>query len=132
MYSVPQQWEWTVKNKKIDAAFEALQLSDALTTMFLWKFKFVHPKTNRPLEGQDAIPVLDERVHNSQIYFRGARRSTVSAWFTLPFSSFAEAVDYFRPFSELLPFKPSAKHWRIWKCSKNGNWSPRHLERNVS
>ena len=132
IHGVPQQWEWRVKDTKINAAFDALQLSDALTITFLWKFKFAHPDTKRPLEGQDNIPVLDERVHNSQIYFRGSRKSTVSAWFTLPFSSFTEAADYFEPFSELLPFKPSTKHWRIWIRSKNGNWSPRNTERNVS
>ena len=132
MYSLPQQWEWRVKNTKIDAAFNTLQLSDALTLTFLWRFKFVHPETKLQLEGQDAIPVLDERLHNSQIYFRASRKSTVSAWFTLPFSSFEEAGNYFTPFRELLPFKPSAKHWRIWKYSKKGNWTPRHAERNAS
>jgi hypothetical protein len=132
MNGVPPRWEWRVKNTRIDAAFGSLQLSDALTLTLFWKFKLVHPDTKRQLEGQDAIPVLDERMHNSQIYFRASRKSTVSAWLTLPFSSFAEAINYFAPFSELLPFKPSVKHWRIWKCSKNGIWSPRRTEQNLS
>ena len=132
MHSAPQQWAWRVKNTKTDAAFNALQLSNALTLTFIWRFKFIDPHTKIILEGQDAIPVLDERLHNSQLYFRASQKCTISAWFTLPFSSFAEASDYFSPFTELLPFKPSPKHWRVWKRSKNNNWTPRHTEKNVS
>lgn len=131
MNHVQQEWVWTVKNKKVDAALEALKLSDALGLTFLWKFKFIHPDTKMVLDGQEAIPVLDERLYNSQIYFRTLQKSTVSAWFTLPFHSFSEAANYFAPFTALLPFTPSPKHWRIWKCSKNGNWKPRRIEENA-
>jgi hypothetical protein len=125
-------WVWKVKSSNAGIAFENLEKFDTLTLTFLWKFKFINPKTKEIIEGQDAIPAIDERLHNSQIYLRASKRSTVSVWFTLPFSSLTEAFNYFNPFQKLLPFTPSDKHWRVWSLSKSGKWIPRQREKNAS
>ena len=124
-------WSWTVKSSKVETAFDYLTKIDTLTLTFKWKFKFINPETKEIIEGQDAIPAIDERLHNSQIYFRASERSTVSVWFTFPFSSLPEAFNYFDPFQKLLPFTLSGKHWRIWSLSQNGKWIPRQREKNA-
>lgn len=126
------EWAWTVKSSKVETAFDYLQRFDTLTLTFLWKFKFINPETKKLIEGQDAIPAIDERLHNSQIYFRCSKKNTVSAWFTFPFSSLTTTFDYFGPFQKLLPFTLSDKHWKIWSLSQNGKWIPGKREKNVS
>jgi hypothetical protein len=78
------------------------------------------------------IPILDERVVNSQIYTRlSGAKSTISSWFAFPF---AEMNDHNRFYIEQikssLPSKLSDKSWRKWHLAKNGNWISRML--NVS
>ncbi len=34
--------------------------------------------------------------------------------------------------SDALPFKISDNHWRLWKKTKTGNWTPKVIEVNVS
>ncbi|MEO5681253.1 MAG: hypothetical protein ABIQ88_01365 [Chitinophagaceae bacterium] len=98
----------------------------------LWHFKFIDPRSRETLPGQHEIPSLDERIYNSEIYLRLSRKSTISVWLAFPFSSLDEyALKYISDATDCLPFKPSDKHWKIWKQSAKGNWTSKTLTLNA-
>jgi hypothetical protein len=79
----------------------------------------------------DQIPVIDFRLQNSRIYLRLQQRSTISIWFVFPFEELNETSrQYLAALSAALPFRPSDKHWRLWKKSKAGNWNPSVIDMN--
>jgi hypothetical protein len=130
-------WTWKVKPTKVDQALQVLNSFLKLPSneygpvvlSFLWHFHFKDLQSGDILKGQEQIPVLDKRNFNSQLYLRLGQKSTVSVWFTLPFNEQDErAIDYITKLSNALPFKPSEKHWRLWKKTKSGNWQPKVLE----
>lgn len=75
------------------------------------------------------IPILDFRMHNSQIYLRlSSIKSTASVWFAFPFDELTEDnLKYLDGIQKTLPFKFSKHSWRLWKRSKNDNWTPRKI-----
>lgn len=96
---------------------------------FLWNFSFIDPKTNQILPNQEKIPELDFRIKNSRIYLRISNKSSISVWLALPFEKLGKfEVEYINELKCHLPFKPSEKHWRIWKKSEKGNWIPNKIE----
>lgn len=132
-----KSWYWNLTEKDIQNGFDALELNKKLpknslgpiTLSFLWNFKFKDPKTNQNLPNQEKIPELDFRIQNSRIYLRTSNKSTISVWFALPFEQLGSyESEYISNLKSLLPFKVSEKHWRVWKKSDKGNWTPRKLE----
>ncbi len=130
-------WTWNLSVKDIKKGFETLKLNDGLpknpagpiTLNFYWNFHFKDPSTNQVLPNQELIPELDFRIKNSRIYLRLSKKSTISVWFALPFDQMDKYESkYLDNLKANLPFKASDKHWRIWKKTKNGNWTPRKLE----
>jgi hypothetical protein len=123
---------YSVQFHNVDKALELLYDEPRAILSILWRFKFIDPVSKQLIPGQEKIPIIDERVANSQIYTRlSGAKSTISPWFAFPF---ADMNDYNRVYIEQimssLPFKLSDKSWRKWHLSKNGNWIPRML--NVS
>lgn len=85
----------------------------------MWRFKFISPQTGQVLSGHDDIPVVDERLHNSQIYLRFAQHVTVSLWLTLPFTDLNDdAVNYIKLLTDSLPFNISNNNWKLWKFTE--------------
>lgn len=129
-------YTWRLKNNNIQSGFEILEKYKDLPSnpygpvvlSLKWQFYFVDKDTKRVLPGQDKIPVLDIRQQNSQIYLRLSQKSTISVWFALPFSATeGYAQEYVNSLCSHLPFKPSEKHWKIWRKSKSGIWSPQKM-----
>jgi len=136
-----KSWSWKITHKKLQQALDILKINEnlpknvlgPLTLGILWKFKFKNPDTQRLLPHQKKIPKLDVRQHNSQMYLRLSKRNTISAWLTFPFiESDKFGSDYIELVKNELPFRPSEKHWRKWKKSEKGNWTPRKLVKNNS
>jgi hypothetical protein len=132
---------WKLKYSDCNKAFKVLDDLLKLPTngygpivfSFYWKFNFVDPVSKKVLEGQDKIPVIDFRQHNSQLYLRLGQRSTISVWFAFPFQELNEKNrEYISSVSTALPFKPSDKNWRLWRKSKTDNWNPQILDINAS
>jgi hypothetical protein len=131
-------WTWKINNSQLDKVLQIISdlsgLPDndygPIVLGILWKFKFVDLTSKEILPDQDAIPEIDSRLHNSQIYLRVGKKSTISVWFTLPFDSFENHKDYIEKMENELPFKFSEKHWHQWTLSKNGNWIKRKLQVN--
>lgn len=125
---------WSVSSRKVRDIITLLGISDRYTFITTWKFHFKYPDSNLVLPGQNLIPTIDERLYNSQIHLRLSKnKSTVSAWFTFPFSDLTkETLEYIEGVENALPFKFSRKTWRHWSLSKNGNWTPKRIEINVS
>lgn len=132
-----RSWNWKLSIKNIEKGFKALELNKDLpdniagpiVLSFCWNFYFKDPKTNVVLENQEKIPQIDFRIENSRIYLRLSKKSSVSVWFAFPFERINDyEKKYFNNLKKKLPFKPSEKHWRIWKKSKNGNWIPRKIQ----
>jgi len=130
-------WTWSLSQKDIEKGFEALELNNDLpnnpagpiTLNFYWNFHFKDPKTNQILPNQELIPELDFRIKNSRIYLRLSKKSTISVWFALPFEQIDKhKMEFINKLKSNLPFKTSDKHWRIWKKSDKGNWTPRKIE----
>ncbi|MFY9241728.1 MAG: hypothetical protein WAO74_01730 [Polaribacter sp.] len=137
-----KNWSWSLSQNNIEKGFEMLKLNSELpknifgpiSLNFKWNFHFKNPKTNKVLPNQKLIPLLDFRNKNSKIYLRLSEKSTISVWFAFPFEKLGKyELEFIKTLSSKLPFKPSEKHWRIWKKSEKGNWIPRKLEiKNVS
>ena len=134
-------YRWKLKPKQIPKGFELLNIYKDLppndygpiVLSSKWHFQFLDEHTRELLTGQDKIPIIDFRQQNSQLYLRLGQKSTISAWFAFPFSSIDDsAYRYLTTLIKQLPFKPSDKHWRIWRLSKNGNWTPSKIEINAS
>jgi hypothetical protein len=122
-------WTWIVWNKHITKAIELNDLFDNLTLSILWHFKFVDPETREILAGQVDIPVVDERLHNSQVYLGYGEQQTVSFWFAFPFYELdSTAVDYIKLLRAKLPVAISNNHWRLWTLSDNNKLTSRKLD----
>lgn len=130
-------WTWNLTEKHIGKGFEALDLNNELpknpagpiTLDFDWNFHFKDPNTNSVLPNQELIPELDFRIKNSRIYLRLSKKSTISVWFAFPFEKIEKyESEFIKEIKSNLPFKTSDKHWRIWKKSEKGNWTPRKIE----
>ena len=130
-------WTWTLSENNIEKGFETLKLNNELpknpagpiTLSFYWNFHFKDPNTNQVLPNQELIPELDFRIKNSRIYLRLSKKSTISVWFALPFEKIEKyESEFIKELKYNLPFKTSDKHWRIWKKSEKGNWTPRKIE----
>jgi hypothetical protein len=113
-------------NKKLDWYLDFTSNHDEMTLCVLWKFKFIDANSREILPGQTEIPILDFRMHNSQIYLRlSSIKSTASVWFAFPFDELTEDnFKYLDGIQKTLPFKFSKHSWRLWKKSKNDNWTP--------
>ncbi len=97
-----------------------------ITLSLKWHFHFISQESKLELKGQNQLPIIDSRNHNSQLYVRFGQKSTISAWFAFPFETLDKnAYDYISRIVQDLPFKPSEKHWRIWQKSSKGNWTPK-------
>lgn len=121
---------WNISRSQINKAIQFINETDELTLAVTWKFRFVDLATRQILSGQNEIPVIDERFHNSQIHLRLAKtKSTISIWFTFPFEKL-EGLNsmYIEGMKEKLPFKFSNKNWRLWTLSKNGKWISKTLD----
>tara|TARA_B100001059_G_C17816651_1_gene575693 strand:+ start:1918 stop:2583 length:666 start_codon:yes stop_codon:yes gene_type:complete len=135
-------WTWSLTEKDIENGFETLELNNELpknpagpiSLNFNWNFHFKDPKTNQILPNQELIPELDFRIKNSRIYLMLSKKSTISVWFALPFEKMEKyELEFIKELKSNLPFKTSDKHWRTWKKSEKGNWTPRKIEiKNVS
>ena len=130
-------WTWKLCEKDIDNGFEKLELNNELpnnpagplSLNFIWNFHLKDPNTNQILPNQELIPELDFRINNSQIYLKLSKKSTISVWFAFPFDKIGKyEMEYIKQLKSKLPFQTSDKHWRIWKKSENGNWTPRKIE----
>jgi hypothetical protein len=123
---------WTIPIHKIDQVFELLPFDEKITVSILCKFKFVDIASKALIKGQDAIPIIDERLSNSQIYVRISKsKSTISTWLAFPFDSLTgDNLSYIDDMKKTLPFKFSDKHWRLWTLSKKGNWTPKVIQPN--
>lgn len=120
--------KFRVGKNKIERAVNLRDEFVNVTFSATWLFKFIDPETGQVLPGQDNIPVVDIRLHNSQVYMRLGKGATVSLWFTLPFSGLTDdAVRYIKLLKNNLPVKLSYNHWRVWKLS-NGRLIPRKLD----
>jgi hypothetical protein len=132
-------WIWTLRPEKIEEGLNFLEahgnLPDheygPLTLNVLWHFRLVDPVTKQEIPNQELIPVLDERINNSRALLTLKRKSTLSVWFAFPFDKQdSKFMDYLDGFTKNLPFKPSDKHWRLWKKGKNGDWRPNKIDIN--
>jgi len=130
-------WTWNLTGKNIESGFETLELNNELpkntagpiSLNFHWNFHFKDPNTNQVLPNQEFIPELDFRIKNSRIYLKLSKKSTISVWFALPFEKVEKyESEFIKGLKSNLPFKTSDKHWRIWKKSLKGNWTPRKIE----
>jgi hypothetical protein len=120
---------YSVRFHNIDKALTLLYEEPQAILSILWKFKFIDPVSRRIIPNQEKIPILDERVVNSQIYTRlSTTKSTISPWFAFPFADMTDLNRlYIEQIKSNLPFKLSDKSWRKWHLSKNGNWIPRTM-----
>lgn len=89
----------------------------------MWQFKFVDPISKQIIPNQDLLPIVDERVINSQMYVRLSQtKCTISPWFAFPFSTINDSTKfYIDAIKNNLPFKLSDNSWRQWHLSNNGN-----------
>jgi hypothetical protein len=120
---------YTVDSRKIKNALQFLDENSHAILAIQWKFKFVDVVSRQPLPDQELIPIMDERISNSQLYVRFSQsKSTVSPWFAFPFS---ELNDTNRHYIDKIINSPifnfSEKSWRKWQLTKNGKWIPRKL-----
>lgn len=128
-------WTWKINSSQLDKGLKIINdLIDLPSNDYgpidlgiIWKFKFVDLTTGQILPDQDKIPEIDSRLHNSHIYLRIGKKSTISVWFTLPFDNFESHKDYIDKMEMELPFKFSDKHWYQWTLSKNGSWTKRKI-----
>src|SRR5205085_6127695 len=78
---------YSVKVHNIDKALNLLNDEPKAILSILWKFKFIDPISRQIIPNQEMIPILDERVVNSQIYTRLCKtKSTMSPWLAFPFA----------------------------------------------
>jgi hypothetical protein len=71
---------YSVQFYNIDKALELLYDEPQAILSILWKFKFIDPVSRQVIPSQEMIPILDERVVNSQIYTRlSGAKSTISS-----------------------------------------------------
>ena len=119
-------WIWKVRNSQLSKAVSFSDRFTNLTLTVLWRFRFVDPVSKKIIEDQDKIPVIDERLYNSQIYLRIGKVSTISIWFTFPFMS-SDNLNYLKLVKSNCPVPLSKNHWKSWKLSKNGNWIDRKI-----
>lgn len=133
-------WTWKLKSNEIAEGLDILvKNSDLpehqfgpLTISILWHFKFVDPMTKERIPNQELIPTLDFRIHNSRALLTLKKKSTLSVWFAFPFESDnGEFEIYIKELVKHLPFKPSAKQWRLWTKGDKGNWTPKKVEVNA-
>ena len=132
---VQKFWTWKINNSQLDKGLkiihDLIDLPDndygPVDLGIVWKFKFVDLTSRQILPDQDKIPEIDSRLHNSHIYLRISKKSTISVWFTLPFDNFESHKDYIGKMENELPFKFSDKQWHQWTLSKNGNWIKRKI-----
>ena len=124
------RFHWKSAAKNIEAAIAYCTDKHELSIAVLWKFLFIDEIERSVLPGQSELPILDERMHNSQLYLRlSAKRSTISVWFALPFDTLsARNIKYITGIQSVLPFKFSEHCWRQWTLSKNGNWIPKKIK----
>jgi len=126
-------WIFNVSEKQINKAIGLSKRFANLTLTMKWQFQFLDIKTKAVIKGQDYIPILDERLSNSQAYLRLSQKHTLSLWFTLPFEGLdTEAIDYINLLKTKLPVKLSKNHWKVWTLSKNGNWIGRKLDVSIT
>jgi hypothetical protein len=129
-------WIWELSSKKVDKGldflrnynFKADQELGPIEISFKWTFKFKSPNTNELFPNQNELPQLDIRQKNSQLYLKLSNRSTMSTWFAFPFPEVDDNfIKLLTEMQNTLPFKFSEKHWRIWKKSKNNNWTSKKI-----
>ena len=130
-------WIWKLSKSDVGKGFEILKLNNDLPNnlqgpiilSFTWNFHFKDITTNKLLPNQEKIPEIDFRNNNSRIYLRISNKSTISVWFALPFEQLGNyEMEYIEELKSSLPFKPSEKHWRMWKKSEKGNWNPSKIK----
>jgi len=130
-------WTWTLSPGKIEEGINILEEQKdlpeheygPLTLSILWHFKLVYPETKKRIPNQELIPVLDERIQNSRALLTLKPKSTLSVWFAFPFDNQDnEFNNYIEGFNKHLPFKPSDKHWRLWKKGSKGEWRPTKID----
>ena len=126
-------WIFYVSEKQINKAIELSKQFANLTLTMTWQFQFVNLKTKAVIKGQNDIPILDERLPNSQVYLRLSQKTTLSLWFTLPFDGLdKDEIDYIKLLKNKLPVKLSNNHWKVWTLSKNDNWISRKLDVSIT
>jgi hypothetical protein len=114
-------WTFYVSKSGVEKVANLHSEFENVTLTLKWKFSFVDPDTRIVLPGQDYIPVVDDRLHNSQIYLRIGKKKTVSLWFTLPFGELDhEAISYIKQIKDKLPVRMSENQWRIWMQTNKG------------
>lgn len=123
---------WHASIIDIDLLIEKIAQTDELLLSILWRFRFIDLISGQVLPGQSEMPVLDERIHNSQLYLRlSTKKSTLSTWFALPFNTLSDSsLKYIKGMQMDLPFKFSEQSWRLWKQSKDNHWIPKKLKIN--
>jgi len=121
---------WKSGSKELDFYVDEISKGNDLLLGIKWKFKFIDEKTEKILPGQSAIPIIDERVTNSQVYLRLSNElSTASVWFAFPFDNLSEEnLTYINDIQQVLPFKYSKYSWKLWQVSANKKWYSRKLE----
>ncbi|MDT3404222.1 hypothetical protein [Mucilaginibacter terrae] len=113
-------WTWNIVARQVDEALAFHEKFNKITFSVTWRFHFINPVNKRVLPGQDTIPIIDVRLHNSQIRFRCGSKYSVSVWFVLPFEELdAYAIEYIKAIKSQLPFTPSNKHWKLWTVNKD-------------
>ncbi|MFD0751172.1 hypothetical protein ACFQZS_13560 [Mucilaginibacter calamicampi] len=122
-------WTFNVDEKQMLKAIELTKKFGNVALRLVWRFQFVDIDTKEILNGQNEIPVIDERKYNSEIYVRLAKNASISLWLTLPFGHLDEkTASYIDLLKAKLPVKLSNNHWKIWTLSKNGTWMGRKLD----
>jgi len=132
-------WSWTINENQLETAKAFLKKYENLPDneygpiilSSLWHFKFIDNKTKQILPDQNVIPTVDKRQHNSQLYLRLGKKSTMAVWFAFPFSLIdQDKKQYLDNLSKSLPFKLSEKHWRQWR-NVGGSWKSELIEINA-
>lgn len=113
------KWIWHLSPERVFKAIELIEYNKHIALGVMWRFKFKDSTTGEILPGQEEFPTIDDRMHNSQIYWRHAENATIAVWFALPFESLDEvALRYIKLLQTHLPIKLSKHHWRMWHQSK--------------
>lgn len=121
---------YNITPQTIHKAIAQLSSQPEAIVSIMWQFKFVDPISKQIIPNQDLLPIIDERVVNSQLYVRLSQaQCTISPWFAFPFATINHSTKlYIEAIKNNLPFKLSDNSWRQWHLSKNGNWIPRLLK----
>ena len=127
--------QWDVSKEMLTNLVDLLETSQPfpeyplcpLTINLSADFRLVNPKTRSVLAHQDRAEYLNfEAGYHlflglSTLYAILSSKSTVSVFFSLPYEDVTKELRGFVQFlQEHLPFRFSAKHWKIWKVNQAG------------